>query len=110
MEELNYKVYILVNTTNNKTYIGITNNVIRRLRQHNKELVGGAKYTTMNKGLGEWKYYGYIENLNKHNALSLEKRIKLKSRKMKGTPIEKRLKAIEELLNSTTLTLTIFNN
>ena len=108
MEVLNYKVYILVNTTNNKTYIGITNNVIRRLRQHNKELVGGAKYTTMNKGTGEWKYYGYIENLNKHDALSLEKRIKLKSRKMKGTPIEKRIKAINELLIPTLLTLTIF--
>ena len=37
-------------------------------------------------------------------------RIKLKSRKMKGTPIEKRLKAIDELLKLTTLTLTIFNN
>ena len=103
-------MYILVNTINNKTYIGITNNVIRRLRQHNKELVGGAKYTTINKGLGEWKYYGYIESLNKHDALSLEKRIKIKSRKMKGPPIDKRLKAIEELLKPTTLTLTIFNN
>ncbi len=108
MTDLNYKIYVLVNTCNNKTYIGITNNVVRRLRQHNKELVGGAKYTTNNKGDGEWKYYGYIENVNKHDALSLEKKIKLRSRKKKGTPIERRLKAINELLESTDLKLTIF--
>jgi len=40
-----YLVYLLVNSSNNCTYIGCTNNSIRRLRQHNGELVGGAKYT-----------------------------------------------------------------
>ena len=41
-----YIVYLLINTCCNNTYIGMTNNKIRRLRQHNGELVGGAKYTT----------------------------------------------------------------
>jgi putative endonuclease len=93
-----YKVYVLINTSHNKTYIGITNNAVRRIRQHNSELVGGAKYTTANKGTGEWKYYGFIENLEKGLALSLEKRIKIHSRRFSGTPIERRVKAINKLL------------
>jgi len=97
--DLNYRVYILVNTENNKTYIGITNNHIRRLRQHNGELVGGAKYTKINKNNGEWKFYGFILNLNKRQALSIERKIKIRSRKMSGTPIEKRIKAINNILN-----------
>ena len=36
--------YIIEN--NGKTYAGVSPNPTRRLRQHNKELVGGAKYTT----------------------------------------------------------------
>ena len=51
---MNYIVYLLVNT-NNKC----TNNSKRRIRQHNGELVGGAKYTSSKKQDGEWMYYGY---------------------------------------------------
>ena len=93
-----YVVYVLINTSHNKTYVGITNNPIRRLRQHNGDLVGGAKYTTLNKGNGEWLFYGFIKNLEKKQSLSIEKRIKIKSRKLKGTPINKRLQAINLIL------------
>ena len=98
-ESKNYVVYVLINTTHNKTYVGITNNPARRIRQHNCELVGGAKYTTSNKDVGIWKFYGFIENLDKKTALSLEKKIKIRSKKVSGTPIEKRTKAISSLLN-----------
>jgi len=94
-----YVVYVLINTSHNKTYVGITNNPIRRLRQHNGDLVGGAKYTTSNKGTGEWLFYGFIRNLNKSLSLSLEKRIKIKSRKLKGLPIERRINAIHLILS-----------
>jgi len=94
-----YVVYVLINTLHNRTYVGITNNPTRRLRQHNGELVGGAKYTTSNKGLGEWKFYGFIRNLGKIQSLSIEKRIKIKSRKLKGSPIDKRLQAINLILS-----------
>ena len=94
-----YVVYLLINTSNNKTYVGCTNNTNRRIRQHNGELVGGAKYTTSNKAQGEWKFYGFIRNIDKHTALSLEKKIKIRSKKLSGTPIEKRVKAIDLLLN-----------
>jgi len=105
-----YVVYVLVNTAHNKTYVGITNKPERRIRQHNGELVGGAKYTTSNKAEGEWKFYGFIRNLDKHTSLSLEKRIKIRSKKVSGKPIEKRVKAIGSLLteyneiNNTNLT------
>ncbi len=109
----NYVVYVLTNTAHNKTYIGITNKPERRIRQHNGELVGGAKYTTSNKADGQWVFYGFIKNLDKKTALSLEKKIKIRSKKVSGTPIEKRTKAIGSLLyeynqiNQTNLTFEI---
>jgi len=96
---MNYIVYLLINTENNCTYIGSTNNPTRRLRQHNGELVGGAKYTKLKKGDGEWIYYGQIKNLEKCQALSIEKKIQKRSRKSIGTnPLDKRLNCINKLL------------
>lgn len=41
-------VYILQSITNpNRTYVGYTVNPSHRLRQHNKEIKGGAKYTSV---------------------------------------------------------------
>ena len=41
-----YVCYCLQSVTTNKTYVGVTNNLQRRFRQHNGELKGGAKYTS----------------------------------------------------------------
>lgn len=41
-----YVCYTLVSADGRCTYVGITNCLARRLRQHNGELSGGAKYTT----------------------------------------------------------------
>lgn len=106
--DLSYCVYLLVHSLSNKTYIGCTNNKQRRIRQHNGELVGGAKYTTLNKNNGIWLYYGYIDNLDHHTALSVEKKIQIRSRrnckKVNGsTPLERRLNAIEQILNENSL-------
>jgi putative endonuclease len=99
----NYIIYLLYNTENTCTYVGITNNPTRRLRQHNGELVGGAKYTKAKKGLGTWVFYGWIKGANdtileKNRSLKLEYRVKYFSRKNKGTPVEKRLKAVNKIL------------
>jgi putative endonuclease len=103
---MDYIVYLLINSANNYTYVGITNNPQRRIRQHNGELVGGARYTHNFKKDGEWIFYGKIENLTKHIALSLEKRIQIKSRKVSGkTPLERRLTAINFILSDP-----IYNN
>ena len=99
MSEKNYLIYLLINTVNSCTYIGMTNNIIRRIRQHNGELVGGAKYTKNKKNDGEWVIYGIITDLEKRQALSLEKKIQIRSRKTKGlTPLDRRLNCISKLL------------
>jgi len=46
-------VYLLVNTITKRTYIGCTTDPARRLRQHNSQLVGGAKATTTHWA-GHW--------------------------------------------------------
>lgn len=42
--ETQWVVYLL-RCADNSLYCGITNNLTKRLRQHNGELAGGAKYT-----------------------------------------------------------------
>lgn len=94
-----YILYLIYNEVNNCTYVGITNNPERRIRQHNCEIKGGARYTTSRKQNGEWKYYGIILNLDKSTALSIEKKIHIYSKKTYGkTPLEKRLNCINNIL------------
>ena len=39
-------VYVLVSETTSRSYVGITTDLERRLKQHNGELPGGARSTT----------------------------------------------------------------
>jgi len=94
-----YTLYLLINRSNNCTYVGITNNPEQRLRKHNGELVGGAKYTKIKKGNGIWEYYGFILDLEKIESLVIEKKIHVYSKKTKGnSPLEKRLNCINNIL------------
>ena len=98
---MDYIIYLLTNSENNCTYVGITNNPERRLRQHNGEIKGGAKYTSFKKGNGKWEFYGFILGVDKHEALSIEKKIHIHLKKYKGTsPLEKRLNCINNLLKN----------
>jgi structure-specific endonuclease subunit SLX1 len=88
----NFIVYLLKNTHTKYTYLGITNNSPRRIRQHNGEIKGGAKYTRAFKGNGIWVYHLKISNLTKSESLSMERTAKNLRRKGKGkTPLEKRI-------------------
>lgn len=91
----NYLIYLLENNVNKKTYVGITNNLERRIKQHNNILKGGAKYTTAFKGIGEWVIIGYVDSLTKSEASSYEVLIKNKKMKYIGTNTEKRIHIIE---------------
>jgi putative endonuclease len=63
----------IIKSEDGKTYNGMTNNLARRLRQHNGELVGGAKATKGRK----WEYIFYMTGFaDKINCLSCEWRIK----------------------------------
>ena len=67
-----YICYIIYNES--CSYIGITNNIERRLKQHNKILKGGAKYTTLKyNDFFKWKYAVIISGFkNKIHALQFE--------------------------------------
>ena len=96
----NYIVYLLKNTHTKYTYLGITNNSARRIRQHNGEIKGGAKYTRAMKQDGTWIYHLKISNLTKSESLSMERTAKNLRNKSKGkTPLEKRLDVLLPLMS-----------
>jgi structure-specific endonuclease subunit SLX1 len=110
MEDLNinnqdidksFYVYLL-EATNKSTYIGATVDLNRRLRQHNKELSGGAIATSNKVKKGEiWRRHCYISGFPTWQAaLQFEWRWKQISRKFPSNmlPIDRRMKALEELL------------
>ncbi len=98
-----YYCYIIRSTNPsypNSTYNGSTNNLKRRLRQHNGEIVGGAKAT---KNKGPWKYYVIWEGFeSKIEALSCEWRIKhptnSKKRPSKYNGVKGRVKSLNLLI------------
>ena len=94
-----------IESTNGSTYIGATVNLEKRIRQHNKEIKGGATATSIKVGQGEkWNYYCYVENFPAYNeALKFEWRWKQISRLIQKknpsiNPREKRIQALTQLL------------
>lgn len=97
--------YILRNKLDefkHNTYNGSTNNPMRRLRQHNGELKGGARATS-GKG-GGWEIGAMLSGFPDHiNALSCEWRIKCPSgrpgkRENKYRGISGRIGSLNEIL------------
>lgn len=112
-------VYLLCTLSGKCTYIGATVNVHRRLRQHNGEIKGGAKYTTR-KGPDQWRRVAYVSGFPTWNdALKFEwrwKQLGRKYRKISGgnvvsgvnpsTLVENRLYNLNQLLSMEKPTLT----
>jgi structure-specific endonuclease subunit SLX1 len=95
-------VYLLVSTKGN-TYIGATVSLDRRLRQHNKEIKGGAHATGIKVSQGEqWTRAAHVSGFPTwQSALQFEWRWKQLSRKLPLSmpPLERRLTALHTLLS-----------
>ena len=78
-----YFVYILTNQNNNVIYIGITNDLVRRISEHkNREINGFTKRYYLNKLV-------YYEEYNSaYEAISREKQLKNWHRDWKNNLVE----------------------
>ncbi len=94
-------VYLLV-STNGNTYVGATVDLERRLRQHNKEIKGGAHATGIKVAQGEiWTRACHVSGFpDWKSALQFEWRWKQISRKLSLSipPLERRIQALNILL------------
>lgn len=96
-------VYLLVSTSGS-TYVGATVDLDHRLRQHNKEIKGGAVATSVKVAKGEiWRRHCHVSGFPTWQAaLQFEWRWKQIHRKLpRGgghTPLENRMNALEILL------------
>ena len=84
MNEKQYYVYIITNKYNTTIYVGVTNNLARRIYEHKNKLVEGfsSKYN-----LNKLIYFECTENVE--SAIIREKQIKNYSRAKKELLIEK---------------------
>ena len=95
-------VYLLV-SSDDATYVGATVDLDRRLRQHNKEIKGGAHATSAKVLKGEtWTRACHVAGFPTWQAaLQFEWRWKQISRKLPANmfPLERRMKALKQLLD-----------
>jgi predicted GIY-YIG superfamily endonuclease len=95
-------VYLLV-SSDGSTYVGATVDLERRLRQHNKEIKGGAFATGSKVNKGEiWTRAAHVSGFpDWQAALQFEWRWKQLSRKLptQMLPLERRLKALKQLIS-----------
>ena len=99
---MSFYVYLL-ESTNHATYIGATVDLDRRLRQHNKEITGGARATGAKVAKGEsWSRRCYVQGFPDWKAaLQFEWAWKFYSRKLPSSlfPMERRKQALDTLLS-----------
>ena len=101
-----YYVYILESSDCKATYVGATVDLNHRLRQHNKELAGGAHATSVKVAQGcTWNRICFIQGFpDWPAALQFEWRLKQISRILLKTnkadaPIQRRIQALHQLLS-----------
>ena len=94
-------VYLLL-CSDNSTYIGATIDLERRLRQHNKEIKGGAFATEAKVSNGQiWVRVAHVANFpDWQSALQFEWRWKQLSRRisLSVNPLHRRMIALKQLL------------
>jgi putative endonuclease len=90
-----YFVYILASKKNGTLYIGVTNNLVRRVIEHKEKLVKGFTY---NYNVDKLVYYEVFES--RELAIRREKAVKKWYRNWKIELIEQSNKNWEDLLNN----------
>ena len=104
-DDKQFFVYLLESSVKGATYLGATVDLNRRLRQHNKEIKGGANYTGSKVSNGEtWRRVCYVSGFPEwRTALQFEWRWKQISRKVDKRlfkkPIQRRMEALQILLS-----------
>ena len=83
MEYKQYYIYILSNYSNSTIYIGVTNNLVKRLYQHQNKLIDGF---TSKYNINKLVYYEIYQNID--YAINREKQLKGWSRAKKNALIE----------------------
>lgn len=78
-----YYVYMITNKYNNVLYVGVTNNLERRLSEHKNKLIDGF---TKKYNVNKLVYYDYTNDVRA--AIAREKQIKGWTRKKKNDLIE----------------------
>jgi len=73
-----YYVYIMTNSRNTALYVGVTNDLIKRVYEHKAKLVDGF---TKKYNIVKLVYYEVLEDIE--NAILREKQIKAGSRQKK---------------------------
>jgi len=105
-EDKEFFVYLLESSCKRATYVGATVNLDRRLRQHNKELVGGAHATGIKVARGQtWRRACHVTGFPTWQAaLQFEWRFKQLTRmepsssSSSQSPLDRRKAALQKLL------------
>jgi putative endonuclease len=90
-----YFVYILASQRNGTLYIGLTNNLLKRIHGHKNDLIEGF---TKKYGIHMLVYYEVFGNIS--DAIAREKRMKKWNRQWKINLIEKSNPGWEDLYHN----------
>ena len=93
--ELQYYIYILTNKNNTTLYVGVSNNLIRRMYEHKNKLCDGF---TKKYNIDKLVYYETCSDVI--SAIEREKQIKSGSRKKKISLIESKNVEWEDLYST----------
>jgi putative endonuclease len=81
---MNYYIYIMASQRKGTLYVGVTNNLLRRIHEHRNDLVGGFTQEHKVHRLVYWEYTDDIMS-----AITREKQIKKWNRQWKINLIER---------------------
>jgi putative endonuclease len=84
-------VYFLESTVSNRSYVGMSNGVLRRLEQHNGIIPGGARYTTQGR---PWQIKMV---LGPYDTRSIACRVEWRAKRFRGAERFKYRKWVAEL-------------